>query len=228
EVGGELIDVVGEIAPGAGGTQHIGLATQPALVTDLACDARDFRGESVELVDHAVDGVLQVEDLAADVDRDLFRQVAVGDRGRYLGDVAHVGCEVAGHEIHVVGEVLPDADDAADLRLAAELAFGTDLARHAGDFRGEGVELVDHDADGVLHPQRPAHVLDGDLLGEVAVVDRGRDLGDVTHVGCEVGGELVDLLGEVLPGPGRTRHTRLAAEAALGTDLACHAGDFTG
>ena len=32
----------------------------------------------------------------------------------------------------------------AHLRLAAELAFGADLARHAGHFRGEGVELVDH------------------------------------------------------------------------------------
>src|SRR5205807_1525169 len=105
EVGGELIDVVGEVAPGARGTQHIGLATEPALITDFARDARDFRGEGVELVDHAVDGVLQVEDLAADVDRDLLRQVAVGDRGRYLGDVAHVRGEVASHKIHVVGEV---------------------------------------------------------------------------------------------------------------------------
>src|SRR5207253_815897 len=150
EVGGQLVDVVGEVSPGARRAQHVGLAAQAALGTDLACHAGDFRGEGIQLVDHAVDGVLQVEDLAADVDRDLLRQVAVGDRGRHLGDVAHVGREVAGHEIHVVGEVFPDADDTADLRLAAQLAFGTDLARHTRDFRGEAVELIDHDVDRVL------------------------------------------------------------------------------
>src|SRR5207253_2760028 len=228
EVAGHQIDAVGQVFPGTGNALDLGLAAQLAFGTDLARDARDFRGESVELVDHAVDRVLQVEDLAADVDGDLLRQVAVGDRGRYLGDVAHVRGEVAGHEIHVVGEVLPDADDAADLRLAAQLAFGTDLARDARDFRGEAVELIDHDVDGVLHLEDLALALDRDLLGEVALLHGRCDLGDVTHLGREIGGELVDLLGEVLPGPGRTRHTGLATEAALGTDLTCHAGDFAG
>ena len=37
--------------------------------------------------------------------------------------------------------------------LAAELAFGADLARDARHFRGEGVELVHHGVDGVLQLQ---------------------------------------------------------------------------
>ena len=49
-----------------------------------------------------------------------------------------------GHQVHVVGEVLPGAGDARHLRLAAELAFGADLAGDAGHFGGEAVELVDH------------------------------------------------------------------------------------
>ena len=85
----------------------------------------------VELVDHRVDGALQLEDLALHVDGDLLREVAVGDRGRHLGDVAHLAGEVRRHRVHVVGEVLPRAGDAGHLRLAAELAFGADLARHA-------------------------------------------------------------------------------------------------
>ena len=45
--------------------------------------------------------------------------------------------------------------------LAAELAFGADFAGDAGDFVGEGGELVDHRVDGPsdpqeLAPQRPA------------------------------------------------------------------------
>ena len=66
----------------------------PSVPTSLR-DARHFRGERVELIDHRVDGVLQLEDLAAHVDGDLLRQVAVGDRGRDVGDVAHLVGQVA-------------------------------------------------------------------------------------------------------------------------------------
>ena len=38
-------------------------------------------------------------------------------------------------EVDVVGQVLPRAGDAGHLRLAAELAFGADFARHARHFR---------------------------------------------------------------------------------------------
>ena len=66
-----------------------------------------------------------------DVDGDLLRQVALRDRGRDLGDVAHLAGEVRRHGVDGVGEVLPRAGDALELRLAAELAFGADLARDA-------------------------------------------------------------------------------------------------
>ena len=75
---------------------------------------------------------LELQDFARDVDGDLLRQVAAGDRGRDVGDVAHLRGQVGGHEVDVVGQVLPGAGDARHLRLAAELAVGADLARHAG------------------------------------------------------------------------------------------------
>ena len=78
---------------------------------DLAGDSRHLAGERVQLIDHRVDGVLQLEELALDVDRDLLAQVAVGDRGGHLGDVSHLSGQVAGHQVDVVGEVLPDAAD---------------------------------------------------------------------------------------------------------------------
>src|SRR5205807_4966780 len=120
------------------------------LDAELAGDAGEHGGEGVLLVDHDVDGVLQLEDLAADVDGDLLGQVAIGDRGRDLGDVAHLGGQVAGHGVDVVGEVLPDPGDVAHLGLAAQLALAADLASHAGDLRGEGVELGDADVGGVV------------------------------------------------------------------------------
>ena len=54
---------------------------------------------------------------------------------------------VAGELVHVVGQALPRAGDALDLRLAAEPALGADLARDAGHLGGEGRELVDHRVD---------------------------------------------------------------------------------
>ena len=104
---------------------------------DLARHARHLAGERAQLVDHGVERLLQQQDLAAHVDGDLARQVAGGDGGGDLGDVAHLGGQVAGHGVDVVGEVLPGARDAGHLRLAAELALGADLARHAGHLAGE-------------------------------------------------------------------------------------------
>ena len=122
------------------------------------------RGEAVELIDHRVERVLQLQNLALHVDGDLLGQIAVGHRGRHVGDVADLAGEVGGHRVDVVGEILPRARHAGHLGLAAELAFGADFARHAADLAGEAVELVDHRVDGVLQLQNLAAHVDGDLL----------------------------------------------------------------
>src|ERR1700738_161847 len=62
--------------------------------------------------------------------------------GRASGDVADLAGEVGGHRVDAVGQVLPAAGHAAHQCLAAELAFGADLARDARHLAGEGVELV--------------------------------------------------------------------------------------
>src|SRR4029453_1943262 len=45
-----------------------------SLRADLARHARPFRGEGRQLIDHRVDGVLQLEDLGLRIDGDLLRQ----------------------------------------------------------------------------------------------------------------------------------------------------------
>src|SRR4029077_632540 len=228
EVGGELVHLEGQVLPGPGGAGNTRLATQLALGADLARHAGDLTGEGVQLIHHRVDGVLQLEDLAADVDRDLLGEVALGDGSRDLGDVAHLGGEVAGHVVNVVGEILPDTSDPLHLRLPSQLALGADLARHAGDLSREGVQLVDHDVDGVLQLEDLAVDLDRDLLGQVAFLDRRCHVGDVAHLGGEVVRHEVDVVGQVFPDAADATNLRLATELALGTDLASDAGDFRG
>src|SRR5206468_2974145 len=116
----------------------------------LAGHAGDLRGEAGELVHHRVDGRLQLQDLALHVYGDLLGEVAAGHCLGDLGDVAHLAREVARHEVHAVGQVLPGAGDTRHLRLRAELAFGADLAGHAGDLGRERTELVHHRVDRVL------------------------------------------------------------------------------
>ncbi len=186
QVAGHRVDVVGQILPGAGDAAHLRLAAELAFGADLARHARHFAGEGVELVHHRVDGVLQLENFAAHVHRDLLRQVAVGDRGRHLGDVADLRRQVARHRVDAVGQILPGAGDAEHVGLAAEPAFGADLARHARHFAGEGVELVDHRVDRFLQLQDFARHVHGDLLGQVAAGDRGRDVGDVADLRRQV------------------------------------------
>ena len=77
-----------------------GLAAQLAFGAHFAGHARHFAGERVELVHHRVDGVLQLENFALHVHRDLARQVAAGHGRGHFGDVAHLAGQVAGHGVH--------------------------------------------------------------------------------------------------------------------------------
>ena len=74
---------------------HHRLAAEPPFGADLARDARHLGRERAQLIDHRVQRFLQQQDFAAHIDRDLFRQIAVGDRGCDLGDVAHLTRQVA-------------------------------------------------------------------------------------------------------------------------------------
>src|SRR5207249_2881768 len=143
------VDAVGQVLPGAGDAGHARLPAEATLGADFARDARHFGGERAQLVDHRVDGVLQLEDLAPHVDGDLLREIAGGDRLGDVGDVPDLRRQVAGHEVHVVGQVLPGAGDALHVGLAAELPFGADFARDARHLGGERPQLIDHRVDGV-------------------------------------------------------------------------------
>src|SRR5205807_2285230 len=116
------VDVVSEVLPGAGHARDDCLPAELPFRADLARDASDFRGKRVQLIDHRVDGVLQLENLALDVDRNLARQVTIGNRSGHVRDVANLTGQIRSHRVHVVGEVLPGAADVGDLRLTSELA----------------------------------------------------------------------------------------------------------
>src|SRR4029453_13254184 len=100
---------------------------------DLARDAGNLGREAVELVDHRVDGVLDLQDLAPRVDGDLLGQVAARDRGGPLGDVANLSGQVVRQQVDVVRQVTPNAGRLGHVGLSAQLAVGADLFRDAGD-----------------------------------------------------------------------------------------------
>src|SRR5204863_3194708 len=123
QVGGHHVHRVGEVFPRAGHAFDLGLAAELAFGAHFAGHARDFGGERTELIDHRVDGVLQLGDFPLHVHGDFAGKVAGGHRLGHVGDIPHLAGEVAGHEVHAVGEVLPRAGHAAHVGLPAELAF---------------------------------------------------------------------------------------------------------
>src|SRR6202041_1216848 len=104
--------------------------------------------ESVELVHHGIDGVLQFQNFALHVHGDFAGEVATRHGGGDLGNISNLTGEVSGHGVDRIGQVFPGSGDAGDVSLAAEAAFAANFARNAGDFTGEGVELVHHGVDG--------------------------------------------------------------------------------
>src|SRR4051794_12867920 len=222
------VDVVGQVLPGAADALHVRLAAEDALGADLAGDARDLVGERGQLVDHRVDRVLEPEDLALRVDRDLAREVALRDCCRHLGDVPHLVGEVRRHAVHRLGEAAPRPTDAFDLGLPAKLAVGSHLACDARDLGCEDAQRVDHRVDRVGERGDFALRLDRELLVQVSVCDGGDDLRDAAHLGRQIRRHEVDVVGQVLPGAADPLDVRLAAELAFGADLAGDAGDLVG
>src|SRR6185436_10363438 len=168
-------------------------------------------------VHHRVDRVLELLDLAAHLHGDLLGEVAVRDRRRHLGDVAHLRGQVRGHRVHRVGEVLPRAGHALHVGLAAELPFRADLARHARDFRGERGQLRDHRVHGLLGAEelaleRPAVELDRHRPGQVALRHRADDAGDLVRRLDQVGDQRVHRVGDRGPGAAAVRDLRARAE----------------
>ena len=186
------------------------------------------RGECIELIHHRVDGVLQFENFAARFHGDFAGQVAARHGGGDIGDVADLRRQIARHRVDAFGQFLPDAADAAHIRLAAQLSFCAHLAGDASYFAAERIELVHHRVDGVLQLQHLAAHIHGDLLGKIAAGHRGGDVRNVAHLCGEITGHRVDALSEISPHAAHSAHIRLAAEFALGPDLSGNAGHFSG
>ena len=228
EVGGHHVYVVGEILPRAGDAGHLRLAAEFAVGADFARDARDFGGEGVELVHHRVDGVLQLENFALHVDRDLARQVAARDGRGDFGDVAHLAVRLPAIALTESVRSFQVPADAGHVGLTTEPAFAADFARHARDFRGERTQLLDHRVERFFELQNFAAHVHGDLAREVAAGDGRRDFRDVAHLAGQVAGHEVHVVGEVLPRAADAGHLGLAAQLPFGADFARHARHFSG
>ena len=115
------------------------------------------------------------------------------------------------------------------LGLAAQLAFGADLAGHARDLRGENerswstiVLMVSLSCR--ISPRTSTVIfLERSPLATAVVTSAMLRTWPVRFAGHRV-----DAVGEVLPGPGHALDLGLAAELALGADLAGDAGDLGG
>src|SRR5207253_4496323 len=128
----------------------VGLYAEPKAGDELARQLRFGRVNLRSLVHHRVDGVLELEDLALDVYRDLLRQVPARHGFGHVGDIAHLTGQVARHRVHTLRQVLPRPGHALHVGLAAELALGPDLTRHTPNLLGKWYELFDLSVDGVL------------------------------------------------------------------------------
>jgi hypothetical protein len=87
--------------------RHGGCLTELALGADLAGHARDLRDEAVELIDHRVDGALQLQHLTVDVGGDLLAQIAVGDRADHALHLARWPNEIVDQAVDRVDALRP-------------------------------------------------------------------------------------------------------------------------
>ena len=207
---------------------HVRLSAQFPFGADFASHARHFAGERIQLVHHRVDGVLQLQNLAAHVHGDFAGKIAARHGRGHFGDITNLGRQVPGHRVHRFREVAPRTGHAAHVGLSSQFAFRADLTGHASHFARECIQLIHHRVDGVLQLQNLAANFHGDGSRQVAARHGRRDFGDIANLIGQVRRHGIDGIRQVLPHAADAFHHRLTAELSFGADLARHARHFAG
>ena len=209
---------------------HVGLAAEDALRADLARDAGHLLGEHAQGVGHGVDGVGERRDLALRASTVIFCVRSPSATAVVTWAMLRTWLvRLSAMELTESVRSFQVPATPGDVGLAAEDALGADLAGHAGDLVREGAQLVDHAVDGVGEGQRPRPwrrpmIFCDRSPSATAVVT----CGDVAHLVVRLSAmELTESV-RSFQVPGDARHLGLAAELALGADLAGHAGDLGG
>ncbi len=182
---------------------HLRLAAELAFGADLARDARHFRGEHAELLDHRVDDGGRAQEFAlqraaVDVEPHGLQQVALrhrGDGARHFGGrpqqvvdqrvdrVFHLAPGAAGQaEPHALAGLAFAADHLADALelLRHALVGGDDLVEGVGDLAGDADLVAGHadgevaDAHGLQGMQEVVQIGGRDGLGAIAIDLSGR------------------------------------------------------
>src|ERR1700722_2486259 len=226
DIGGEKVDVAGKIFPCPRSARNVGLTTESSFHANFARNVRHLIGESGERVGHVVNGVGQSGNFALGLHSEPLGEISVGYRGHHLHDAANLLSKIGRHKVHIVRKVLPGAPDTGNLRLAAQLALGADLARDARNFGGKAVELIDHRVDRVLQLKDFALYIDSDLAAQITARNSGGDVGNVANLRGEIGPHSVDRVGEVLPRSRDAGYNCLHSEPPFSAHLARHACDL--
>ena len=227
EIGGEQVDVAGEILPSARRTRYVSLATKSAIDTDLARDVRHLFREGRKRVGHVVDGVGERGDFAFRHDGQLLVQIAVRDSSHHFHDAAHLRRKVGAHRVHRVGQIFPRSRDAGHDGLHAQTPFGSNLARHARHFGSKRAQLLHHRVDCFLELKNFAAHVHGDFAREVAVGHRDGDFGNIANLAGKIGRHDIHGVRKVFPCARHARNHSLTAKTAFGADLARHARHFS-
>src|SRR5262249_35584708 len=146
---------------------HLGLAAELALGADLARDTRHLGGKRRQLVDHAVDGRADAEELAldraaVDLQLDALREVSVRDR---VDDARHLDRrpdEVLDHRVDRVDLLLPHALRSTNLGPLRQAPFAADHGRDADELVGRALARLRELVERARQPGRHAPAPGGD------------------------------------------------------------------
>ena len=171
----------------------------PSVPTSRATRVTSL-AKRVELIHHGVDGVLQLQNFAAHIHRDLARQVAVGHGRGHFGDVADLRRQVAGHGVDRSVRSFHTPPTPFTSACPPSLpSVPTSRATRVTSL-ANAVELVHHGVDGVLQLQNFAARVHRDLGRQ----DRRCATAVVTSAMLrtwfgQVARHRVDALGQILP-----------------------------
>src|SRR5262249_36828187 len=99
KVRGHEIDVIGKVFPHPSDPGNLCLTTEVSFGTDFTSYTSHFRSKRPQLIDHRIDGVLELSNFPFDINGNLSREVSIGYRSSYCSNVSDLSRQITSHRV---------------------------------------------------------------------------------------------------------------------------------
>src|SRR6185437_7566220 len=194
---------------------HKSLAAKYAFRTYFPCNPCYFRAEYIKGINHLVQVIFQLEELALHIYRNLLAQVAPRYRDSHIRYVPYLARKVTTHCIYIICKLFPDSCNVWHIGLAAQFTFSTYFTCHTGYLVCKYIQRNHHLVQVILQLEEFSLYVYRYFLRQVTFCNRSCHTGNIADLAGKVSGHDIHILCKLFPYTGHIWYRCLTTQFPL-------------